>query len=73
LTKFEENQPKFDKNCALVFRESNQFSWKQIIQRVEELSHSGAQFRFQANNSYSIVGSDSKETEGEVLAANIIS
>ncbi len=73
LTKFEENHSKIGKNNTLVFRESDQFSWKQIIQKVEELSHSGAQFRFQASNSLSIVGSDSKETEGEALAANIIS
>jgi GT2 family glycosyltransferase len=73
LTKFEENHPKLNKNNTLIFCESEQFSWKQIIQKVEELSHSGAQFRFQASNSHSIVGSDSKETEGEALAVNIIS
>ncbi len=73
LTKFDENHPKPGKNTTLIFCESEQFSWKQIIHKVEELNHSGAQFRFQASNSYSIVGSDSKETEGEALAANIIS
>lgn len=73
LTKLAENQPKWDKKNILIFCESEQFSWKQIIQKVEELSHSGAQFRFQASKSNSIVGSDSKETVGEALAANIIS
>jgi GT2 family glycosyltransferase len=73
FTKIGENHPKLNKTITLVFCESEQFSWKQIIQKVEELSHSGAQFRFQASNSHSIVGSDSKETEGEALAANIIS
>jgi GT2 family glycosyltransferase len=73
LTKFAENHPKLGKNTTLIFCESEQFSWKQIIQKVEELSPTGAQFRFRACNSHSIVGSDSKETEGEALAANIIS
>ena len=73
FAKFGENHTKLNKTNTLVFCESEQFSWKQIIQKVEELSHSGAQFRFQASNSHSIVGSDSKETEGEALAANIIS
>ena len=73
LTKMTENQPNLDKNSTLIFCESKQFSWKEIIQKVEELSHSGAQFRFRASNSQSIVGSDSKESEGETLSANIIS
>jgi GT2 family glycosyltransferase len=73
LTKFAENHQKLDKTNTVIFCESEQFSWKQIIQKVEELNRSGAQFRFQASNSHSIVGSDSKETEGEALAANIIS
>jgi GT2 family glycosyltransferase len=73
LSKFTENLPKLNKNTTLIFCESEQFSWKQIIQKVEALNQSGTQFRFQASKSHSIVGSDSKETEGEALAANIIS
>ena len=73
LTKMDQNPSKLDKNTTLLFCESAQFTWKQIIQKVEELSYSGAPFRFQASKSHSIVGSDSKETEGEALAADIIS
>lgn len=73
LRKMTEKIDKIDKNSIILFCESDQFSWKQIIQKVEELSYSNAQFRFQASKSFSIVGSDSKETEGEAIAANIIS
>jgi GT2 family glycosyltransferase len=62
-----------NKNSILLFLESESFSWKQIIAQVEAFSRTNAQFRFHASKSNSIVGSDSKETEGETLAANIIS
>ena len=62
-----------NKNSILLFLESESFSWKQIIAEVEVFSRTNAQFRFHASKSNSIVGSDSKETEGQTLAANIIS
>jgi GT2 family glycosyltransferase len=71
LTKLAENHPNLDKNTTLIFCESEQFSWQKIIQKVEELSLSGAQFRFHASKSNSIVGSDSKETGGVALAGKI--
>lgn len=61
------------KNSIVLFLESETFSWKQILEQVEFFSHTNAQFRFRASKSNSIIGSDSKETEGEALAANIIS
>lgn len=60
------------KNSIVLFIESDDFSWKQILEQVEVLKHNNAQFRFRASKSNSIVGSDSKETEGEALATNII-
>jgi GT2 family glycosyltransferase len=62
-----------NKNSILLFLESESLSWKQIIAQVEVFNCTNAQFRFHASKSNSIVGSDSKETEGETLAANIIS
>lgn len=60
------------KNSIVLFIESDDFSWKQILEQVEVFKHTNAQFRFSASKSNSIVGSDSKETEGEALATNII-
>jgi hypothetical protein len=60
-----------DKNSVILFSESDAFSWKQILEQLEQYCYSKAQFRFQANKSRSIVGSDSKETEGEALAAHL--
>jgi GT2 family glycosyltransferase len=61
------------KNNIVLFLESDAFSWKQILEQVEVFSLSNAQFRFHAFKSNSIIGSDSKETEGKASAANIIS
>jgi GT2 family glycosyltransferase len=67
-TKIKELQ--IDQKTVILFCESNDFSWKQIIEELEQFSHTNAQFRFHGNKTNSIVGSDSKETEGEALATN---
>ncbi|MEI8073252.1 MAG: glycosyltransferase family 2 protein [Bacteroidota bacterium] len=67
-TKIKELQ--IDQKTVILFCESNDFSWKQIIEELERFSYTDAQFRFHGNKSNSIVGSDSKETEGEALATN---
>lgn len=53
---------------SILFCESDQHNWKQIILELEQLKYSGALFRFHASNSNCIIGSDSKETSGEALA-----
>ncbi len=64
------NELNLSEKSVVLFCESASFSWKQIIQQVEEFSYTNAQFRFHGSKTHSIVGSDSKETEGEAIAAN---
>lgn len=59
------------KNNVILFSESDQFSWKQILKQLEQYRFTRAQFRFQAAKSKYIIGSDSKETEGEAQATHI--
>ena len=57
------------KITGILFCESEQNSWKQILQQMEGLKHLNIPFRFHALNSNSIVGSDSKETGGQAIGS----
>lgn len=53
---------------TIIFCASDHYSWKQILEQVQKLSPMNIPFRFHASISNSVIGSDSKETSGQVFS-----
>jgi GT2 family glycosyltransferase len=53
---------------TILFCEGNGLTWKKIIETVSVFSSSQKTLLFHSKNSYSIVGSDSRETSGKAVS-----
>ncbi len=53
---------------TILFCEGGDLSWKRVLQIVEDFSNSKKTLLFHAENSCSIIGSDSRETSGKAVS-----